>query len=149
MQPGGPALYAGALGPKATARAAQWATGISGFSLSLDVGEIGRAVEMATTAWRDAGRHESPRYVVACFFALGSNASETLRRFTHEYLAIFGDDFAHAMAASASLSSAGALAAALDTVATHTPTTEVILVPATVDPACAELAAAAVAEWMG
>ena len=32
---------------------------------------------------------------------------------------------------------------------THTPTAEVILVPATVDPACAELAAEAVAEWMG
>src|SRR5690606_4861210 len=94
VQPGGPPLYAGALGPKATARAARWATGISGFSLSLDVGEIGHAVGMATTAWADAGRTEAPRYTVACFVALGDDAPAILRRFTREYLAIFGDEFA-------------------------------------------------------
>ncbi|MDX6276874.1 MAG: hypothetical protein QOJ72_1002, partial [Nocardioidaceae bacterium] len=40
LQPGGPKLLAGAMGPKAMRRAARWADGISGFSISGDAGEI-------------------------------------------------------------------------------------------------------------
>lgn len=141
MQPGWPPLYAGVLGPKAAARAARWAVGITGFSLNLDVDEIERAIRMADHAWRDAGRPEPPRFLTACFFALGDDADVVLRRFTHAYFRVFGDEIAEAMAETASLFSEEALAETLDRVATSTRTDEVILVPASVDPALAQLAA--------
>lgn len=144
-QPGGPALYAGALGPKATRRAAAWATGISGFSLSLDAGEIQNATTLARQVWIDAGRTEPPRFVVACFAAVGvDEADVTLKEFTRQYMAIFGDEWAAAMADAATLSSPEVLAERLAAVAATGVVDEVIIVPATIDPACAEEMAAVV-----
>ena len=61
VQPGGPEILAGAMGPKALARAAKWADGISGFTISADPGEMAGAVKSATEAWADRGpRHDSP-----------------------------------------------------------------------------------------
>ena len=145
VQPGGPDLYAGALGPKATARAARWARGVTGFSLNLDVGEINRAIEMADAAWREAGRSEPPRFVTACFYALGDDATGVLEKFTYDYFEVFGADVAKMTAAAAELDSAGKLAEALGRVAAETRTDEVILVPASVDPNLAVRAAAVVA----
>lgn len=137
VQPGGPPLYAGALGPLATRRAAAWADGITGFSLNLDPDEIVRAIAMADAAWRDAGREQRPRFVTACFYALGDDAPGVLERFTYAYFEVFGVDVATAMAPAASLSSVDRLAEALGRVARETRTDEVILVPASVDPALA------------
>lgn len=144
VQAGGPPLYAGALGPKAAARAARWATGITGFSLNLDVDEINRAVAMAEGAWSAAGRTDRPRFLTACFYALGDGAADTLRDFAYAYFEIFGVDVARAMAPAAALAGADALTEALARVATETPVDEVILVPASVDPSLADGAAAAV-----
>jgi alkanesulfonate monooxygenase SsuD/methylene tetrahydromethanopterin reductase-like flavin-dependent oxidoreductase (luciferase family) len=144
VQPGGPPLYAGALGPKATARAARWATGVTGFSLNLDVDEINTAIAMADAAWRQAGRAEPPRFVTACFYALGENAATVLERFATAYFTVFGAELAAAMGSAASLASSDGLAGALAAVAEQTRTAEVILVPASVDAALAEGAAAVV-----
>lgn len=150
VQPGGPPLYAGALGPKSMARAARWATGISGFNLSLDPDEIGGAAVMAHEAWENEGREDRPRLVIACFYVLNpagdAAAASTLARFTYEYLEIFGEDFAGSMAELASLSSPEALTDALGRVAAETPCDEVILVPGSVDPACGEMAADVLAD---
>jgi alkanesulfonate monooxygenase SsuD/methylene tetrahydromethanopterin reductase-like flavin-dependent oxidoreductase (luciferase family) len=140
VQPGGPALYAGALGPKAAARASRWAAGITGFSLNLDVDEINRAIAMADDAWAAAGRAEPPRFLTACFYSLGADAPSVLERFTYAYFEVFGVDVARAMAPAARLSSRSQLEDALRRVASETRTDEVILVPAAVD---AELAVGA------
>jgi len=145
VQPGGPDLYAGALGPKATARAARWARGVTGFSLNLEVGEINRAIELADAAWQEAGRPEPPRFVTACFYALGDDAAGVLEKFTYDYFEVFGADVAKMTAAAAALDSAGALADALARVAAETRADEVILVPASVDPDLATQAASLVA----
>lgn len=141
VQPGGPPLYAGALGPKAAARAARWAVGITGFSLNLDVDEINRAIEMARAAWTAAGRDDQPRFLTACFYAVGDDAPRMLADFTRTYFTVFGVDLAAVMAEQAALSSAGALGDALARAAEQTSVDEVLLVPAGVDPSQADGAA--------
>lgn len=149
VQPGGPPLYAGAMGPKAMARAARWAEGISGFSMSLDPTEVRDAASMAADAWSAAGREAPPRLRVACFYALGPDAPAVLERFANEYLAIFGTAIAEAMAATAVLSSAGRVGAALEALEATGVCDEAILVPGTVDPACIDATVAAVGAWRG
>ncbi|MDH3706786.1 MAG: LLM class flavin-dependent oxidoreductase [Acidimicrobiia bacterium] len=143
VQPGGPPLYAGALGPKATARAAAWADGISGFSLGLDGTEIANAVALARSVWADHGRVEPPRFVVACFAVAGvADGPAVLSSFTRSYMAIFGDEFAGAMASMASLHSDAAVADALAALRDSGLVDEVIIVPGSIDPACADALAA-------
>lgn len=141
VQPGGPPLYAGVLGPKAARRAAAWAVGVTGFSLNLDVEGVRQAVEMIETAWTEAGREDRPRFVTACFYALGPDAPAVLRGFTERYFEIFGPAAARATASEARLSDVGTLAKALSRVEAERGVDEVILVPADVDPAIAEATA--------
>jgi len=146
VQAGGPPLYAGALGPKATARAAAWADGISGFSLALDVGEITNAVTLARSVWADHARVEPPRFVVACFAVAGvADGASLLSAFTRSYMAIFGDEFADVMAAIAALHDERAVADALAAVRDTGLVDEVILVPGSIEPACADALASAAA----
>jgi alkanesulfonate monooxygenase SsuD/methylene tetrahydromethanopterin reductase-like flavin-dependent oxidoreductase (luciferase family) len=151
VQAGGPPLYAGALGPKSMARAARWAVGVSSFSLNLDPEEIAAAVGLARSAWHEAGHADAPRFAVACFFALGDGAPSTLAGFARDYFEVFGRGFAQAMADLASLSSPGGLDRALAAVDDQGLVDEVILVPATVHPSCAALAAEVVSgsAWFG
>ena len=147
VQPGGPPIYAGALGPKAMARAARWADGISGFSISADAGDINPAITTARQAWSDADREESPRFVSACFAVCGvPDAGERLHRFSREYLAIFGDEMAVAMADLARLDSVQVLTQTLEQAAAETDADEIILVPGDTDPACADALAQAVTD---
>ena len=73
VQPDGPPILAGSLGPKSIARAAAWADGLLGFSFGLDGGEVGEAFERARQAWAEAGR-EPPRLATGTWFALGDDA---------------------------------------------------------------------------
>jgi alkanesulfonate monooxygenase SsuD/methylene tetrahydromethanopterin reductase-like flavin-dependent oxidoreductase (luciferase family) len=149
VQAGGPPIYSGALGPKSLRRSAVWAAGISGFSLSLDADEINAAVMAAHEAWADAGRNDEPRYLAACFFVLGPDddaAASALRRFTRDYMAIFGDEFSDAMADLAVLSSPETLHDTLARVRDETSCDEVLLVGGDVDPVAARLAAEVVTE---
>ncbi len=136
VQPGGPPLLAGAMGPKALARAATWADGVSGFALGADAAEMAAAVTAARRAWSDAGRSEPPTVTSGCFYALGvDDPKAVLRSFTHDYLRIFGERFAGPMADAAPVWSEDALRRAVDGAA-EAGVDEFILVPATVDPAC-------------
>ncbi|MFD2473538.1 LLM class flavin-dependent oxidoreductase [Amycolatopsis silviterrae] len=100
VQPGGPPILAGALGPKAMARAAKWADGVASFSVAGDPAEIAAAAQAARQAWSAADR-EPPRLVGGCFYLLGEpEPGPRLREFTAEYLAVFGSatrPFAEAM----------------------------------------------------
>jgi len=138
VRPGGPELLAAAMGPKSMARAARWADGVSGFSVVGDPVEMTGSVLAATQAWHDAGRTTAPRMVSGCFYVLAADdaqAAAELRRFTAEYLGIFGSAIAEQFAAATRVFTpdtlrslvASADAAGID---------ELILVPGTVDPDC-------------
>ena len=143
VQAGGPPLLAGAMGPKALARAAIWADGISGFSLGADPGEMKGAVDAAVRAWADAGREERPRLVSGCFFALGvDDPQDVLARYTYDYLVVFGERTARAMAGGVTVSTPDRLRQAIAD-AEAAGCDEFILVPATTDRRC--LAAATTA----
>jgi alkanesulfonate monooxygenase SsuD/methylene tetrahydromethanopterin reductase-like flavin-dependent oxidoreductase (luciferase family) len=134
VQPGGPSLYSGALGPRSIARSASWATGVSGFlldPLGEDAAGTFRSIERA---WADAGRTEPPRHVTSFWYALGPDGPARLRAYAEGYLGVFGDEIADAMAASCSASSPGALREAVARI-TEAGCDELLLVPTTADPA--------------
>ncbi|MFL6158399.1 MAG: LLM class flavin-dependent oxidoreductase [Marmoricola sp.] len=141
VQPDGPVLLAGAMGPKAMARAASWADGISAFSIAGDRGEIERTNLLAEKSWAGAGRGSTPRKVSGCFVALGVPAAEeVLRAFTARYLAFLGRELADAIATTARTASPEALAAVLEG-AEAAGCDEFILVPATTNLAFLDVAA--------
>ena len=136
MRHGGPELLAGAMGPKALARAARWADGVSGFTLDADADDIAGAVLAANRAWTDARRDTPPRHVTGCFTVLGTDDDRgVLQAFTYDYLAVFGHRFARTMADDAPVWNADRLNRALDDAAAAG-VDEFILVPGTTDPAC-------------
>lgn len=93
VQPGGPPVLAGALGPKSLARAAKWADGVISFTVGGAGSDMVNAAEAAHRAWHEAGR-DKPRLVSGSFYTLGAGVDDdpasTLREFAAEYLGIFG-----------------------------------------------------------
>jgi alkanesulfonate monooxygenase SsuD/methylene tetrahydromethanopterin reductase-like flavin-dependent oxidoreductase (luciferase family) len=143
VQPAGPRLLAGAMGPKALQRATAWADGVTGFSLAADPAEMARANRAALRAWETAGRAR-PRLVSGCFYALGGDDPRaTLKAFTYAYLAIFGEPFARAMTEAVEVAGPDRLHRALED-AEAAGCDEFILVPATVDRSCLDEAAAVI-----
>lgn len=133
---GGPELLAAAMGPKALARAARWADGVSGFSIDGDGAGMAAAVLAARQAWDDAGRDAAPRCVSGCFAVAGTHDDQgVLQAFTYDYLAIFGDQLARAVAESEPAWGADGLRRVIDD-AEAAGVDEFIVVPGTVDPAC-------------
>jgi alkanesulfonate monooxygenase SsuD/methylene tetrahydromethanopterin reductase-like flavin-dependent oxidoreductase (luciferase family) len=134
LQPGGPPIIAGVMGPKSIARAARWADGVDGawtFDGNLD--DMSSAFALVESAWRAAGRDERPHLSSSIWYALGPSAEDRLRRYAYDYMKIFGEEIA---------------AWAASTVACHTPDTlrravdnardagadEFFLVPTTAEP---------------
>jgi alkanesulfonate monooxygenase SsuD/methylene tetrahydromethanopterin reductase-like flavin-dependent oxidoreductase (luciferase family) len=145
VQPGGPTLLAGAMGPKSMRRAARWAHGISGFSISGNAQEIGKVNSLADDCWREADRGAAPTKISGCFVAVGIDESaDTLCSFTARYLSFLGPDLANAIAATARTATAEALREVLDG-AELAGCDEFIVVPATTDLRCLD----AVAEVVG
>ena len=136
VQDGGPPILAGAMGPKALARAARWADGVSGFAIDADGAGMAAAATAAEQAWADAGRDTPPRKVSGCFTVLGTDDDQgTLQQFTYDYLEIFGTGIARAMADAAPVWNAARLTQALDD-AEAAGVDEFVLVPGTADPRC-------------
>jgi alkanesulfonate monooxygenase SsuD/methylene tetrahydromethanopterin reductase-like flavin-dependent oxidoreductase (luciferase family) len=98
LQTGGPPILAGAMGPKAIRRAAEWAQGIYAFSMSGDATELQRIFDLAEQAWRDAGRSEPPRRVGGFWYSLAPDAETKLQTYVYEYLKYFGDGPANTIA---------------------------------------------------
>lgn len=146
---GGPPLLAAAMGPKALARAARWADGVTGFAIDADPDGMTAAAGAARSAWVDAGRTEAPRLVSGCFAVLGTHDDRgVLQAFTYDYLAVFGDRFARAMADAAPVWGADGLSRALDAAAAAG-LDELVLVPGTTDPACLSAMTDVVGSWAG
>jgi alkanesulfonate monooxygenase SsuD/methylene tetrahydromethanopterin reductase-like flavin-dependent oxidoreductase (luciferase family) len=140
VRPGGPPLLAGAMGPKALARASRWADGVSGFSLTADAAEYRDAVDAARAAWDAAGRSEPPTVVSGTFYALGvDDRAATLHGFTRDYLGIFGESIATTIADQVTTSEPDRIRRALDD-AHAAGVDEFVLVPATVDRRCLDAA---------
>ncbi len=131
----GPPILAGALGPKAMARAAAWADGVTGFSVGGVADEMAGTFRLAEKAWGEAGRSQSPRLVTGCFFALGREAETRLREGVRAYLRVFGNHFADAMAETLTASTPDAVRAVIDGAAAAG-ADELVLVPMSTDIEC-------------
>jgi len=134
LQPGGPPIWAGAMGPKSLGRAARWADGVAGFSLAGDPEQVVRSFRAADAAWREAGRSERPRRVTGFWYALGDGARERLRAYAVDYLRIFGEPAARAIAESLRIDSVGVFRETLAAIA-EAGCDELLLVPTSADPA--------------
>jgi hypothetical protein len=126
-------LLAGALGPKAIARAARWANGVDG-AWTLDGNEqvVRAAFDHIGAAWRDAGRTDAPHLSTALWYALGDDAEQRLRTYAADYLRIFGEGAAHYGATSVAAFTPTALREAVESIR-RAGADEVFLVPTTAD----------------
>jgi alkanesulfonate monooxygenase SsuD/methylene tetrahydromethanopterin reductase-like flavin-dependent oxidoreductase (luciferase family) len=134
VQPGGPPLVSGSMGPKALARAARWAIGIDDATtvFGVEAEATAAAFERIRQAWTDAGRHDAPHISASLWYALGDGADERLRSYCYDYMRIMGEDTARGFASLVSCSSADALRAAVDTL-DRLGCDELFLVPTTTD----------------
>lgn len=133
LQTGGPPILASAMGPKALARAARWAVGVSGFTLLGDPKEVRRLVTSTDEAWKAADRTDRPRHVTGSFVALGPDAAGRLRDFARAYLHVFSPELAESLASSMTLNEPSRLVDLLNAVEAEG-VDEFIVVPATSDP---------------
>jgi alkanesulfonate monooxygenase SsuD/methylene tetrahydromethanopterin reductase-like flavin-dependent oxidoreductase (luciferase family) len=135
VQPGGPPLVAGSMGPKSIARAARWAAGVDGaFTLDGDLAAFTTAFELVRSAWKGAGRTDAPHCSTSIWYALGPGAEDRLRSYAYDYMRLFGEDVGKWAAENVTCFTPEALRAAIDN-AREAGADEFFLVPTTVDPA--------------
>jgi alkanesulfonate monooxygenase SsuD/methylene tetrahydromethanopterin reductase-like flavin-dependent oxidoreductase (luciferase family) len=132
VQPGGPPILAGAMGPKAIARAGRWADGLYAFTMNGDPAPVREWFRMADAAWEDAERPQRPRRVSGFWYSLADDADERLKQYVFEYLKILSEDAARAIAAGMTMSTPDAIRAGLDAIE-ELGCEELYLVPATAD----------------
>ena len=103
VQPGGPELLVGTLGPRTIRSAATWADGLAGMSLDLDLAEMDKVFTLTRDAWREAGR-PAPRVTTSFWFALDDgdgSAREQVHRHLRHYMNWIPAEFVDALAATA------------------------------------------------
>ncbi len=133
VQSGGPPVFAGAMGPKSTARAARWADGNMGFTLAPDTDDHATTFGAIRDAWEAAGRTERPRLSTSFWYSLESDAEAVLHDYALRYLGVFGAEGAELMASMCTAAGPDRIAeglARLDAAGCD----EVYLVPTTTDP---------------
>ena len=114
VQSGGPPIFASAMGPKSTARAARWADGNMGFSLAPDTDDHETSIRTMVDAWAAAGRVERPYVSTSFWYSLGDHAAAELEGYARRYLGIFGDEAAAMMASMCSAAGAEATLASIE-----------------------------------
>lgn len=100
VQPGGPPLLVGTLGPKTVRSAASWATGLAGVSMDLDLTAMAALFDVARTAWADAGK-EPPLLATSTWFALGDGARAQVHAHLRHYMNWLPPGLVDALAAGA------------------------------------------------
>lgn len=133
VQPGGPALLAGVMAPDSIRRAAKWADGICGFSFGPSAEELAMGYDIARQAWREAGRPKPPKFLPACWFALGPKGRAQLDEYLFRYLNFLGEDLARQLAPMVKADSPARLREVVRSLA-DIGTDELLLVPTTSDP---------------
>jgi alkanesulfonate monooxygenase SsuD/methylene tetrahydromethanopterin reductase-like flavin-dependent oxidoreductase (luciferase family) len=114
IQPGGPPILAGAMGPKAIRRAAEWAQGVYSFSMNGEREATEQMLERAENAWQDAGRDEAPQRIGGFWYSLAPNAEQELQDYVFKYLEVFGEAAARNIAKTMTRHSPDAVRAAID-----------------------------------
>ncbi|HZN83031.1 MAG TPA: LLM class flavin-dependent oxidoreductase [Mycobacterium sp.] len=84
VQAGGPQLLIGAMGPKTVRSAADWADGLAGTTLDLDVTKQNELFDVARESWAQAGKPR-PHLATSFWFAIGDDPQET-RAQIHRHL---------------------------------------------------------------
>lgn len=130
IQSDGPPILAGAMGPKAIRRAAEWAQGIYAFSMNGESDQVKQMFELAEQAWEDAGRDERPRRVAGLWYSLAANAESRLRAYVRQYLRYLGDELACSIAETMTRNTPKAVTRAIEAIEAIG-CDELILVPAT------------------
>jgi alkanesulfonate monooxygenase SsuD/methylene tetrahydromethanopterin reductase-like flavin-dependent oxidoreductase (luciferase family) len=97
VQPGGPEVLVGTLGPKTIKSAAAWADGLAGMSLAADPDEIGTTFDLAREAWAALDR-PAPRLTTSFWFALGDDARDQVNAHLRHYFTWLPADLVEAMA---------------------------------------------------
>ncbi|EID10882.1 flavin-dependent oxidoreductase [Mycobacterium xenopi RIVM700367] len=83
VQPGGPPLLVGTMGPKTIRSAAAWADGLAGTTLDLDVVKQNELFDVARAAWDMTGKPK-PHLATSFWFAIGPH--EDARAQVHRHL---------------------------------------------------------------
>jgi alkanesulfonate monooxygenase SsuD/methylene tetrahydromethanopterin reductase-like flavin-dependent oxidoreductase (luciferase family) len=83
VQPGGPRLLVGTVGPKTLRSAAAWADGLAGITLNLDTAEQNALFDVGRAAWAQSGK-PAPHLATSFWFALGD--PEDARAQMHRHL---------------------------------------------------------------
>lgn len=99
VQPGGPPVVVGAVGPKSIRSAAQWADGLAGITMDLDLDGVARTFEQVRTAWAEADR-PAPHLATSFWFALDDgdgSAREQVNRHLRHYFTWLPADLVEAM----------------------------------------------------
>lgn len=91
VQKNGPPILAGSMGPKAMARAAQWADGIYAFAMGGDKGLTEYFKNTAEQSWQQAGRETAPYFAGGFWYSLADNAEQRLQDYVYNYLLTFGE----------------------------------------------------------
>jgi len=132
VSPQGPniPLYAGAMGPKAIARAAKWADGIYGCSMPGDREGHQQIFDMAKDAWKAEGRTGKPYLIGSFWYSLAPNAEAELKGYVHAYMKYMGDDVANYMSGAMTRHTPDAIREAIENVRAAG-ADELLLVPAT------------------
>jgi alkanesulfonate monooxygenase SsuD/methylene tetrahydromethanopterin reductase-like flavin-dependent oxidoreductase (luciferase family) len=99
VQSGGPSLMVGTIGPKTVRSAAQWADGMAGTTLDLDIAKQNELFDVARTAWRDAGK-PTPHLATSFWFAIGDGDEPRaqVHRHLRRYMNWIPAEFVDAMA---------------------------------------------------
>lgn len=99
VQPGGPPLLVGTIGPKTLRSAAAWADGLAGTTLDLDVAKQNELFDVARHAWAEAGKAR-PHLATSFWFALGpaDDARAQVHRHLRRYMNWIPAEYVDAMA---------------------------------------------------
>ena len=146
VQPGGPRLLSGAMGPKATASAARWADGISGMTPSASADEVAASFALAREAWRDAGRGE-PELNTALWFALGDGGDEQMATHLARYFNWVEPAARDAMVTHAGFRGPANAFRDLVRAIEDTGANELLLIPTSIDAGEVDRAADALGDW--
>jgi alkanesulfonate monooxygenase SsuD/methylene tetrahydromethanopterin reductase-like flavin-dependent oxidoreductase (luciferase family) len=100
VQDGGPEILVGTLGPKTIRHAADWADGLAGVTMDVDLAAIGGIFDLARTTWKEADRPQ-PRLTTSFWFAVGNEPRAQVHRHLRHYMNWIEADFVDAFAATA------------------------------------------------
>jgi alkanesulfonate monooxygenase SsuD/methylene tetrahydromethanopterin reductase-like flavin-dependent oxidoreductase (luciferase family) len=132
VQVAGPPILAGAMGPKAIARASHWADGLYGFTMNGESARVAEWFRLADSAWKTAERAQRPRRVAGFWYSLADDSEARLKQYVYDYLEVLSPGAARAIAAGMTMSAPDAIRAGIDAIE-EVGCDELLLVPATAD----------------